>query len=80
MKQRKTTQRFIICIQNEGSEDLVRGKVYQAIPDKSAARDGLVRIVDESGEDYLYPSGCFAPITLPQAIKRALSIQISLSN
>ncbi len=58
---------------------MVRGKVYQVIPDKIAARDKLVRIVDESGEDYLYPEKYFAPITLPQAIKRALTVPASIS-
>jgi hypothetical protein len=72
MKQ-KTTHRFIICIRNAKCEDLVLGKVYRTLPDKVAAQEDLVRIVDESGEDYLYPVGYFLPITLPQSIKRALS-------
>lgn len=77
MKQRKPVRRFVICIQNENADDLVRGKVYLVLPDKSASRHNLVRIIDESGEDYLYPGAFFAPIVLPQAIKRALTISAS---
>jgi len=74
IKQRKPVRRFVICIRNENADDLVRGKVYQLVPDKSAAHHNLARIVDESGEDYMYPAGYFSPITLPLAIKRALTI------
>jgi hypothetical protein len=72
MKQQKTTRKFVICIRNEDSDDLVRGKVYLVLPDGSAARSGYLRVVDESGEDYLYPATFFVPITLPIAARRAL--------
>jgi len=72
MKQRNTKRRFVICVQNESSEDLEIGKVYQVLPDKSADRENYIRVIDESGEDYLYPSGYFVPITLPQEAERAL--------
>ncbi len=63
---------FVICVRNEGSEDLVPGKVYQVLEDQTAAREDYIRVIDESGEDYLYPSNSFVPIILPKAAERAL--------
>ena len=64
--------RFAICLKNKGSEDLIVRKVYQVLPDERAAKQGLLRIIDESGEDYLYPAGYFFFIDLPQKVERAL--------
>ena len=64
--------RFAICIRNKGCEDLERGKVYQVRADESASRDGYIRVIDESGEDYLYPTDYFVTIVLPQAAVHAL--------
>ena len=65
--------RFLICITNEGYRaSLERRKVYQEVPDPDAEQAGLVRVIDESGEDYLYPQNFFAPIELPQPIRRAV--------
>ncbi|MCL4505714.1 MAG: hypothetical protein M1434_01360 [Chloroflexi bacterium] len=72
MKQRKKEIRFVICIQNEGCEDLELGKIYQVLPDESAANEDYLRVIDESGEDYLYPGNYFIPIALPQAAERAV--------
>jgi hypothetical protein len=72
MKRRKAEPRFVICIRNEGCEDLEPRKVYQVLPDEAAAEDGYLRIVDESGEDYLYPEDYFVPIELPQAAEKVL--------
>ena len=61
-----TPDRFLLCIGNKGYEaSLEVRKLYEHIPDKEAERHNQVRIVDESGEDYLYPSGFFAPVRLP---------------
>ena len=69
---RRTTG-FVICIDNKGNEaSLIRGKIYRALPDARAAKDDLVRIVDESGEDYLYPSKWFVSVKIPQAVKISL--------
>ena len=62
----------MICIRSGEHEDLEPRKVYQVIPDEAAAEDGLVRVIDESGEDYLYPRDLFVPIDLPQAAEEAL--------
>ena len=73
MSTSKTDQKFAICVRNEECEDLELRKVYQILPDKRAARDGYVRVVDESGEDYLYPESYFAPVRLPQAAQRTVA-------
>lgn len=62
----------MLCIRNEGCEDLEPRKLYQVIPDEAAAEDGLLRVIDESGEDYLYPRDLFVPIELPRAAEEAL--------
>lgn len=71
MTRRKSTQ-FVICIRNEECEDLLPRKIYQTLPDETAAQDGYIRVIDESGEDYLYPQDYFVPIELPQAAEKAL--------
>jgi hypothetical protein len=50
----------------------VKRKIYVAIPDATALQHGLVRVIDESGEDYLYPKSLFLPITVPQALRKAI--------
>ena len=65
---------FAICIRNEGAEDLEPRKVYQVLEDDSAARDGYVRVLDESGEDYLYPADYFIRLELPKAAVSALAL------
>ena len=72
MGQERTTRDFVICIRNDGSEDLEVGKVYRVLEDEAAARNDYIRVIDESGEDYLYPAAYFAPISLPEEVKRAL--------
>lgn len=55
------SDQFVVCVDNEGYEfDLLLQKRYQVIPDAAGEEVGLVRIVDETGEDYLYPRGIFA--------------------
>jgi hypothetical protein len=49
-------------------------KIYQVTPDARAAEANQIRVIDESGEDYVYPAGFFAPIELPQAIEQAFSL------
>ena len=66
-------KQLVVCLKNKGYEvSLERRKIYQALPDAEATKHGLVRVVDESGEDYLYPQGFFAPIELPQPVRRAV--------
>lgn len=67
-----TEARYAVCVRNEECEDLELRKIYQILPDTRAARDGYVRVVDESGEDYLYPETYFVPIRLPNRAKHAV--------
>ena len=67
--------RFAICIENKDCDDLERGKVYAVLPDTKAKKEGFLRIVDESGEDYLYPESYFVFIELPRKAKVALSTE-----
>jgi hypothetical protein len=65
--------RFAVCIDNsEYPASLEIHKIYRVIPDQDAEKDGFLRIIDESGEDYLFFATYFVPIDLPQATERAL--------
>jgi len=66
-------RKFVVCVKNEGYDvSLERRKIYVSLADDTAAKHGLMRVVDESGEDYLYPRDLFAPIELPPALRRAV--------
>jgi hypothetical protein len=73
----KQTKQFALCVENSGNEaSLILGKVYQIIPDARAAKDHLVRIIDESGEDYLFNRDQFVFVDFPAAVrKKILAIQ-----
>lgn len=65
---------YAVCIKNEGYEaSLERRKIYQVVTDKQGAERGLIRIVDESGQSYLYPQSFFSPIKLPQPLLKAFA-------
>jgi hypothetical protein len=72
MKRQKSSLRFVICVRNEDCEDLEPRKIYQVLADETAAQDGYIRVIDESGEDYLYPQDYFVSIELPQAAEKAV--------
>lgn len=65
---------FAVCINNEGYKaSLEVGKLYRILLDRDAAANGLIRVVDESGEDYAYATSRFHPMKVPSVIQRALS-------
>ena len=65
--------RLVICVENKGyAVSLEKRKIYVTLVDLQAAKHGYVRVVDESGEDYLYPKRFFLPVTLPQSIRKAV--------
>ena len=67
------SQQFVVCIDNDGyAASLEKRKIYLALLDRAAEKHGLLRIVDESGDDYLYPKTFFRPIALPQSVKKAV--------
>ena len=72
MKRKKLESQFVVCVCNEDCEDLELRKIYQVMPDESAAEDGYIRVIDESGEDYLYPADYFLPIELSKDLEKAL--------
>jgi hypothetical protein len=67
------SKQLVVCVNNEGFPvSLEKRKIYVLLRDLKAEKRGLLRIVDESGEDYLYPKVLFRPIALPQSVKRAV--------
>ena len=71
----KSNKQFVVCVQNDDyAASLELRKIYQVLPDPDADAHGMVRLVDESGEDYLYPKDFFLPIPLPEAVSKALSV------
>lgn len=71
-QQKKSFPVFAVCIDNsEYPASLELHKVYQVLPDDDAALDGDIRVIDESGEDYLYPADNFIIVKLPQAVEQA---------
>jgi hypothetical protein len=72
-KPEQSSSEFVVCINNaEYPASLERHKIYRVVPDTDAAADGDIRIIDESGEDYLYPACNFSPIKVPQAVEESL--------
>ena len=68
-----TGSTFAVCVQNDGYEaSLERNKIYVVLPDKDAENDGDLRVVDESGEDYLFSADRFVAIDVPAAVKASL--------
>ena len=64
---------FAVCINNaEYPASLELHKIYQVLPDEEAACDGDIRVIDESGEDYLYPASSFVVIEVSQEVERAI--------
>ena len=69
----RTSKRLVICLKNSGYEvSLERRKIYVAVPDSKAERLGQIRVIDESGEDYLYPQELFVSADLPRTARLAV--------
>ena len=72
-KLQRAPARFVICVDNKGYVvSPEKRKIYLAIPDTDALKHGQIRVIDESGEDYLYPKSLFLPITVPQSVRKAI--------
>lgn len=66
-------RQFIICVDNAGYEaSLERRKIYLSVPDAAAQKRGLIRVIDESGEDYLYSADMFVAAALPASVRKAV--------
>ena len=65
--------KFVICVDNSDYPvSLERRKIYEVLPDPDAAKTGLIRVIDESGEDYLYPASCFIDANLSKETRAAV--------
>ena len=70
----RAKKRYVLCLSNKGyPASLEIRKLYQTLPDAEGAKVGLVRVIDETGEDYLYPKEMFAAIALPKTVERVLA-------
>ena len=74
MAQNTKKRIFMLCVENRDCEDLERRKLYQVLPDDEASKEGYLRIIDESGEDYLYPESYFVPVQVPREAQEALQV------
>ena len=75
MNRRATEPEYVLCVDSEGYRaSLVVRRVYQRLRDPEAAKRGLLRVVDESNEDYLFPSELFVPIKLPKPVRKMLAV------
>ncbi len=71
--------KFVVCIDSgDWPVDLVVHKIYRALPDDDAAKLRWIRVIDETEEDYLYPSDCFIPIELTEEVEQALYASVPL--
>lgn len=66
MSRKSSNPMFVLCIENKDCDDLGKGKVYRVVPDPHAKEENCIRVVDDSGEDYLYPASFFVPVELPK--------------
>jgi len=70
-----THAKYYVCVNNEGyAASLELRKIYRILPDALAEKHGMVRVIDESDEDYLYPAACFVAITLSSTVRQALKL------
>lgn len=74
MRRRRPNVHYLLCVKNDGyPASLLVRRLYEQLPDEDAERHGLVRIIDESEEDYLYPAKFFATLDIPKLIARAIA-------
>ena len=74
MGNKMENHKFALCVENKDCEDLEKRKIYQILPDDESEKEGYLRVVDESGEDYLYPQSYFIFVHLPREAQEALQI------
>ena len=74
MAAEKKNTGYVLCIENKDCDDLEKRKIYKVLADDDAKKEGYIRILDESGDDYLYPESYFIPIQLPLEAQEALNI------
>jgi hypothetical protein len=72
MTESRPNEQFALCVENKDTEDLEKRKIYVVLPDEEAEKEGYLRVIDESGEDYLYPASYFVLVQLPAKAEEAL--------
>ena len=71
MAQKNHRARYVVCVSNQGYRaSLLIRRIYRSLPDPEAAKRSLIRVIDESGEDYLYPNTMFVAIDIPQEVAK----------
>jgi len=73
MPRKQTARRFVLCVKNDDCDDLEKRKVYHVLVDPKAEKDGYLRVIDESGDDYLYPASYFLKLELPHEAEQAIA-------
>ena len=74
MNRPKENCSVVLCIENNDCDDLEKRKIYLVLPDEGAEKEGYIRVIDESGEDYLYPQSYFIVVQLPRKAQEALQL------
>ena len=74
MGKKNDKPKYALCVENRDCEDWEKRKIYQVLPDEEAQKEGYLRVLDESGEDYLYPASYFILLQLPIEAQEALRI------
>ena len=74
MTETQPKEQYALCIENKDCEDLVTRKVYLVLQDQKAQEEGYMRVIDESGEDYLYPTSYFILLQLPSKARKAIRV------
>ena len=73
----RASRQYVVCIANDGfAASLEKRKIYQALPDSDAAAHSLLRVVDDSGEDYLYPAKWFVSFSVSPTLAKALALAV----
>ena len=75
-KENNSKIQFVVCIKNDDCEDLKLRKIYEVLPDEKAAEDDYIRVIDESGGNYLYPAIYFYPVELPQVVQETFRLAV----
>jgi len=78
-EEKKLNPQFVICINTDDPDLLTPRMIYEVLPDESAAKSNYIRVIDNEGEDYLYPADYFVFVNFPQTIEQTL-LRISLPN
>lgn len=73
MRRKQAARKFVLCVKNDDCDDLEKRKVYRLLSDEKAEKDGYLRIIDESGEGYLYPASYFVCVQLPQEAEQTIA-------